>query len=199
MSQLLKVIEAAKSGDTAALKTLLEGGANANEQDDRGWSPLSWAAGRGDAEAVSLLLEHGGDVALTGQDQRTPLMIATAADHKEVVEILTEAEKRRGVWQDPSESQPYCKAYYLRDLRRFLGWSESRFNWQEPAGDGPGEAPLLDGDIAYLHQDFTVTKSMWHGESVLFNQVTPEWRAFCESELGLTSARALLDLHEPGR
>ena len=35
----------------------------------------------------------------------------------------------------------------------------------------------------YVHQDLTVTRSMWHGEDVLLNEVTPAWRAFCETTL----------------
>lgn len=194
----LKVIEAVRNGEMTALKALLAGRANVDEQDEQGWTPLCWAAGRGDAEAVTLLLDHGADFTRTGRDRRTPLMIASAADRKEVVAILSEAEKKAGTRQDPRETKPYCKAYYLKDMRRFPGWSESRVNWQESAGEGDGEFPLPDNGIVYLHQDYTVTKSMWHKESVIFDQVTAGWREFCESELGFTGSEApSLDLPAP--
>jgi hypothetical protein len=189
-----KLIEAAANGDTKTLRELLQGGAAVDAQDEQGWTPLCWAAGRGDAAAVRLLLEHGADVTLAGRDQRTPLRIARAAERREVVEILAEAERSRGVWVDPRAGQPYCRAYYLGELRRFREWSESRLNWREPSAPegGAGDAALTDDDIAYLHQDFTVTKSMWHEESVIFNRVTPEWRAFCEAELGFAVSEELV-------
>ncbi len=68
----------------------------------------------------------------------------------------------------------YCKAYYLRDLRQFSGWTEKR---------AENEADLSDETIVYLWDDFTVVKSPIHHESVLFEQVTPEWQNFCTQVL----------------
>jgi uncharacterized protein len=192
-----KTIEAVVNGDARALKDLLAAGANVNEQDEQGWTPLNWAVGRGDVEAVRLLLDHGADVTLTGRDNRTPLMIAKAAARKEIAEMLREAEAAQGVWIDPRETQPYCRAYYLGQLRKFDGWSEGRINWTEESstlgGNHKPEAiPLTDEDVVYLHQDFTVTKSMWHDESVIANQVTPEWEEFCKRELQFAVPEDLL-------
>lgn len=182
-----KVIAAVVAGDARVLADLLTAGGDVDEQDEQGWTPLAWAAGRGDTEAVKLLLAHGGDVTLTGRDNRTPLMIAKAAGRTEVVEALTAAEIARGVWVDPRETQPYCRAYYLRDLRRFGGWSENHVHGPEDgsAGDADGgaEGSLDDETIVYVHQDFRVTRSMWHDEDVVFDQVTPEWKDFCEHML----------------
>lgn len=175
------VIEAAKSEDFRALEGLLANGAHVNEQDELGWTPLCWAAGRGDAEMIKVLLEHGADVSLVGRDRRTPRMIAKAADRGEAAELLAQAEKERGLWVDPRERQAYCRAYYLKSLRRFPGWAESRMRGSARAGSGLGT--LADEDIVYLHQDLTVTRSMWRSEGVVFDQVTPEWRTFCEKEL----------------
>jgi uncharacterized protein len=184
-----KMIEAVKNGDRKALEGLLAARADLNEQDEQGWTPLSWAAGSGDTETIQLLLENGADVALTGRDRRSPLMIAEAAERTAAAALLAQAEKELGIWVDPRENQPYCRAYYLREMRRFPGWSESWINWREAAahgGNGAGEAELNDSTIVYLHQDFTVTKSMWREESVIFNRVTPEWQEFCSTELAFT-------------
>jgi len=35
----------------------------------------------------------------------------------------------------------------------------------------------------FLHQDLTVTSSMWHNEDVVFDNVTPEWQEFCHTVL----------------
>jgi uncharacterized protein len=190
-----RVIAATKEGDVEALKSLLAGGGDANERDEQGWTALSWAAGRGDAAAALLLLAHGAQIGATGRDRRTPLMIAKAAKQDRVAELLAEAERQAGIWVDPRATRPYCRAYYLRDLRRFQGWSEGRVNWTEPAahdGNGGGEIPLAGDDIVYLHQDFSVTKSMWHEESVIFARSSPEWKSFCELELGFAIPDDLL-------
>jgi hypothetical protein len=173
-----QVIAAVKDGDVAALDRLLGNGADVNERDEHGWTPLNWAAGKGDAKLVAQLIDRGADVTLTGRDNRTALMIAKAADRSEVVEMLTGVEQARGVWKDPRDSRRYCKAYLVSQLRPSAEW--------QPSGD------VLDDDIVYLHQDFTVTRSMWHGEDVLLDAVTAEWREFCEGTLAFAIPADLL-------
>ena len=68
----------------------------------------------------------------------------------------------------------------LGDLRKSPEW---------PATADPS---LGDDQIVYLHQDFTVTKSMWHGEDVLLDAPSPSWRAFCEEALGFAIPADLL-------
>jgi hypothetical protein len=41
-----------------------------------------------------------------------------------------------------------------------------------------------DNDVVFIHQDFTVTKSMWHGEDLLHDDVSADWLQFCASQLG---------------
>lgn len=192
-----KVIEAAKNGDRETLEKLLDEGADVNEQDEHGWTPLNWAAGAGDVETVQLLLDKGADVTKTGRDNRTPLMIAKAADRKDVAKILTEKEKELGVWEDPRETQPYCKAYYLKDLRQYDSWSdiatEPTVEVEEAEeGEEAETREAQDDDIVYVHQDFTVTESMWHGEDVIVGEVTPEWKEFCQSKLEFAIPEDLL-------
>ena len=47
------------------------------------------------------------------------------------------------------------------------------------------EEEFRDEDVVFIHEDYTVTKLMWHNENVIFNQVTPEWRDFCANVIGL--------------
>jgi hypothetical protein len=72
-------------------------------------------------------------------------------------------------------------------MRQFSGWSESRINWQGSAGNNAAEDQetpgFFDHDVVFLHQDLTVTQSMWHNENVLFQQITPAWEAFCTTVL----------------
>jgi hypothetical protein len=133
-------------------------------------------------------VKSGADVFKTGRDNRTPYQIAVAAGHAAVARYLAAAEAAAGgdtqrTSSRQSETRPYCKAYYLKELRRFAGWSESRTNWKATAGEPPA-ASLTDDDIVFLHQDLTVTQSMFHDENVIMGTVTPQWRTFCADELG---------------
>jgi uncharacterized protein len=126
---------------------------------------------------------------VTGQDARTPLMIARAAGRRDAAILLEAEEQRREVWKDPRQLRPYCRAYYLNDLRRFRGWAELAGDRESlpvaSEDDEQGDKPP-EQRIAFLHNDFTVTQSIWRNEEVLVAHVTPEWREFCESELGFS-------------
>jgi ankyrin repeat protein len=184
----LRLIEEIKAENVASIKELIEAGADVNCQDEQGWTPLNWAAGKGDLEMVKLLVSRGADVFKVGRDQRTPYLIALAAGHVEVVKFLRQAEDKAGGEKSARPERKYCKAYYLRDLRQFPNWVESKINWKDeksqPSENGERKPqPGSDQDIAFLHQDYTVTQSMWHGENVIFNQVTTEWKEFCAGAL----------------
>lgn len=179
------LIEAVKAGDAVAAERALSGGASVDERDERGWTALCWAAGAGEAALVRLLVDRGADVTLTGTDHRTPLMIAKAAGRAEAVDLLTAAEKACAVWQDPAETRRYCKGVRVADLRRYDGWSEGH-------DEAAGQAPLSDENVVYLHQDFTVTRSIWPGAQVIFTDGTPQWRRYCERTLGFALPADLL-------
>jgi uncharacterized protein len=187
-----QLIEAVKAGGLASVNELIESSADVNQQDEHGWTPLNWAAGRGDLEMVKLLVSRGGDLFKVGRDQRTPYMIALAAGRVEVVKFLREAEDQFEGEKRPRPERKYCKAYHLRDLRQFTGWSESRINWKTVSGDNgrndkQGEVAaaevFTDDDIVFIHQDYTVTQSMWHNENVIYNRVGPDWEEFCQAAL----------------
>ena len=186
------VIEAVKEGDHGAVEKLLDSGRDIHEQDEHGWTPLNWASGQGNVNMVKLLLDNGADMFKTGRDQRTPYMIALAAGRVEVVKYLRAEEDKLELEESPNRRErPYCKAYYLRDLRKFPNWSESRINWKEKKDEDKDDDDrrketegFVDDDIAFIHQDHMVTESMWHNENVLFNAITAEWEAFCKDDLG---------------
>jgi hypothetical protein len=191
----LALIEAVKSGDYQKAEELLQNGADVNQGDEQGWTPLNFAAGKGNLPLVKLLVEKGADTLKVGRDQRTPYMIALAAGRVSVVEYLREVEDRHAGEKPGRAERKYCKAYHLGDLRKFPGWSESRINWTEKndkdrdkdkdkyQSDGATGAGFADGKIVFIHQDFTVTESMWQGEDVIFNDVDAAWKEFCGNTL----------------
>jgi uncharacterized protein len=184
----LGLIEAVKNGDSAAAEMLIKGGADVNQQDEQGWTPLNFAAGKGDLAAVKLLVEKGADVFKTGRDRRTPYMIALAAGRVSVVKYLREVEDNFPGEKPARAPQKYCKAYYLKNLRSYPAWSESRINWKEQKeGDNgdhgeAGEA-FPDDKVVFIHQDLTVTESVWHDENVIFTNVDAGWEEFCANSL----------------
>ncbi|SCF07821.1 hypothetical protein GA0070558_12559 [Micromonospora haikouensis] len=135
------------------------------QRDDDGWSALDHAAGRGDVTLVERLLAAGADPHEEGPDGHTPYEIALAAGRRAVVEAIRAVDDRERTWQ------PYCRAYPEPELVAFDGWPS-------PAADVAGDAVL------FLHHDLTVTRSVWPGEQVVFDQVTPAWERFCRDRLG---------------
>ncbi len=174
------LIEAVRAGEVNTVKELIDGGADVNEAGEQGWTPLNWAAGKGNLELVTLLVEKGAEVFKVGRDQRTPQMIALAAGRADVVRYLRDAEDRVEGDKPARPQRKYCKAYHMSDFRQFAGWSESRINWKKSADD----AEFGDDDVVFLHEDYTVTQSIWSNENVIYNNVTPEWQDFCNTVLG---------------
>src|ERR1041384_3335475 len=167
MSQM-ELIEAIRSGNRSSVEELIKAGIDLTQQDKQGWTPLNWAAGSGHLDIVELLLERGADPLAVGRDLRTPQMIALAAGHAEAVKLLREAQAKAGAVQ--SSERKYCTAFHVSDLRRYSGWTSE-------------VQDLKDDDVVFLHQDNTVTKSMWAGEDVIFDDVTEQWKEFCKNEL----------------
>lgn len=181
----LQLIDAVKTGQPAKVEEALNAGADINQQDEQGWTPLTWAAGKGSVEIVNLLLNRGADVSQTGRDQRTPYKIALAAKHLDVARRLKEAEQAVNGASGDSTSRDYARAYLLRQLRQFRDWHEEKINWKEtiPAAENGNSRELSDDHVVFLQDDFTVTELIWPGENVIFNRTTPEWIEFCTQEL----------------
>jgi hypothetical protein len=182
----IQLINAVKVADLSTMKELIKTGVDINQQDEQGWTPLNWAAGKGDIEMVRLLVKNGADMLKVGHDMRTPYKIALAASHVDVVKFLRETGVNKYEEVKQKRKKPYCRAYHLIDVRQFPGWKESKINWKEKIGSEQAEfggKGFSDDDVVFLHRDLTVTHSMWQSEDIIFNQVTPEWEAFCTDVL----------------
>jgi hypothetical protein len=169
----LQLINAVKTGELAKVEEVLNSGCDIHQQDEQGWTPLNFAAGRGDLDMVKLLLDRGADVFCVGRDQRTPYKISLAAKHTDVARLLKEKEQASNGTNGDSSRRDYAKGYLLSDLRKFSGWREENGDSRE----------LADSEVVFLHQDLTVTQLIWPDENVIFNRDTPEWRDFCSQQL----------------
>ena len=79
---------AALIGQTAALRALLDQGAEANVKDPNDWTPLMETAFAGHVEAAQALLEHGADVNAADRIGWTALMEAASKGRSELVKLL---------------------------------------------------------------------------------------------------------------
>src|SRR5262249_31136642 len=107
----LKLIEAVKNGDYKEAERLVKAGGDINQQDEHGWTPLNYAAGKGNLPMVQFLIENGSDLFRVGRDRRLPYDIALAAGHVAVVKYLKDAEDRRSSEKPFRPERKYCKAY----------------------------------------------------------------------------------------
>ena len=95
------VANAATAGVEEAVRLLVDHGANVNVRDDRGYSPLMYAAGSESMPAgiVKLLLEKGADAACTGEGETARSLAAKRGD-TEVARLLgvpADVRKQGGV------------------------------------------------------------------------------------------------------
>lgn len=169
----MTLAEAVQSSSIGAVERLLQEGANVNEMDAAGWTPLNWAAAAGDISMAKLLLKFGASASLAGRDLRTPTMIALAAGKAEMAAFLQDVSSGHS---GELPERKYCMAVHLKDLKEFPGWSNATSN-------GAGHADLTDTAIVYLHFDYAVTRSVWRNGEVLFDKITPEWTQFCQAHL----------------
>lgn len=85
------VVEAARNGDEAALRVLVEEGVDVNATAGDGSTALLWASHRDLPESVELLIEAGADVNRANDLGATPLWAAAENGGVAVVELLLDA------------------------------------------------------------------------------------------------------------
>lgn len=173
-----------QAGNVEGVRALVASGADIHARDEHGWTVLSWAAGAGHTEVARLLLDRGADVFAAGEDGRTPYTIALAAGRIEAARLLAGAEAARGQEAAARSSgkaahRPYCRGYRVGDLRRFPGWTQAG----SPSGESGSEQADGEDTIVFVHRDFSVTRSIWAGEALVFHGTSDDWRRFCTEQL----------------
>jgi hypothetical protein len=83
----------------------------------------------------------------------------------------------------------YCKAYSVQQLREFSQWHEQSENTRSEQKEVDGnkvevKRSLTDDDFLYLQENYVVTDGIFKDENIIFDQITPEWKAFCQTVLG---------------
>ena len=84
----VRIVEAARVGDRAAVQALIGAGGDVNASSPDGTTALHWAAQRGDRDLVEVLMTHGARVGAANRYGVTPLRIACEHGHLAVVEAL---------------------------------------------------------------------------------------------------------------
>ena len=85
------LIIAAGRGDPAALRRLLDAGANVNERDARGRNAVLAATQGGHVEAARLLISRGADVNAQDDIRDSAFLLAGASGHAEIVRLALAA------------------------------------------------------------------------------------------------------------
>jgi ankyrin repeat protein len=82
---------AVKAGDSQALKSLLDAGADVNARDEHGQTALMNAARDGHTEMVRLLVSRGADLNHTAKYNLSAVMLAVVNGRDAIVGILADA------------------------------------------------------------------------------------------------------------
>jgi ankyrin repeat protein len=82
----------ASRGGAEIVKMLLEGGADPDAKQERGFVPLHSAAANGNSVVVELLLKYGAHANAKADDGKTPADMAAEGGHKDLAEMLKKSK-----------------------------------------------------------------------------------------------------------
>lgn len=82
----------------------------------------------------------------------------------------------------------YCKAYPIKKLRQFNQWTENLENarvekYHVDSKDVDVQRSLTDDVFLYLQENYVVTDGVFKDENIIFDDVTPAWKEFCQKTL----------------
>ncbi len=82
----------------------------------------------------------------------------------------------------------YCKAYPVEMFRAFSGWEENLQNLRKEKKEIDGKEveerrELSENDHFYLQENLVVTDGIFIDENIIFDNITPEWEAYCKDDL----------------
>lgn len=88
---LTSLLRAARDGDAAQLRRLIEAGTPLDERDNNGWTALHWAAKSRQLKAAAELIAAGADTAAEARNGLTPLGIAVKSNAPAIITLLAGA------------------------------------------------------------------------------------------------------------
>lgn len=82
----------------------------------------------------------------------------------------------------------YCKAYPIEMFRAFSGWEENPQNLRKEKKEIDSKEveerrELSENDHFYLQENLVVTDGIFMDENIIFDNITPEWEAYCKDDL----------------
>lgn len=107
-----RLLTALKAKDAAAVRAVLEAGANANTNDTTGNPLICVAAERGETEVVAALLDHQANINARNSYQATPLYLAISFKHPETATFLIE----KGAAIEDDKYNPLLIAVHSKDI-----------------------------------------------------------------------------------
>ncbi|XP_075093907.1 protein VAPYRIN-LIKE-like [Nicotiana tabacum] len=107
--------KAARKGDVVNIKRCIAEGANVNEKDQNGWTPLHRAAFKGRIEGVKVLVKHGAKLDVVDDFGYTPLHLATEAGQKDVAMYLVSQGAKANLKSFKAKGLVSCDLDYVKN------------------------------------------------------------------------------------
>ncbi len=136
---------AAIIGDVARVEQFIREGADVNERDWRGVTPLHAAAEFGNLDVVNSLIQSGSDVEALAPGGRSALFAAIAKGHLDVADALIRAGANVGAHDANGQTLMHCAMEWLRPRQeaiRIVDWLIQN-NAPVDREDAEGRTPLL--------------------------------------------------------
>ena len=174
------LFSAAEKGNTAALKDLLDKGADVNKKDPNGNTALIIATKKGQLGAVNLLLEKGANMDEKGEEEATALMFAIAGGHNAVAKALIAKGANVNEKNKDGNTALMCSVALNNPVvtQAMLGKEETDINAKGQDGNTPLIAASVLGhtDIVkmLLEKNAAIDEKNQIGDTALFSAANPE-------------------------